>query len=205
MKLVVASRNAKKSIELEKLLSPLGVHVESVTSYPDAPDVEETGTTFAENAALKATEVAQFLDMWVIADDSGLEVDHLDGTPGVYSARYAGDNASDPENNAKLLRELEGVPTERRGAQFVCHLAVSDPNGQVRLTADGKCRGKILTSEEGNGGFGYDPLFLLPEYHQTFGQLSPIVKSVLSHRARAMARLLLQFPTLQRTWLEDSA
>jgi XTP/dITP diphosphohydrolase len=204
MKLVVASRNAKKCGELEKLLCPLGVNVESVTAYPDAPDVDETGSTFAENAALKATQVAEFLGLWVIADDSGLEVDHLSGTPGVYSARYAGENASDEENNAKLLRELEGVSPERRGAQFVCHLAVSDPSGKVRLTADGKCRGRILTSAAGSGGFGYDPLFLLLEHHRTFGQLSPIVKSVLSHRARAMARLLVRWPALQQSWQENS-
>lgn len=188
--LVVASRNAKKCRELEALLKPLGIEVRSVSSFEGVAEVEETGETFAENAALKATQVAAAVNQWTIGDDSGLMVDHLSGAPGVRSARYAGDGATDEQNCAKLLDELTGVPTGKRGAQFVCHLAVSDPGGTVRLTASGKCRGRIIADAAGAGGFGYDPLFLLPEYHRTFGQLSPIVKGVLSHRARAMSQLV---------------
>ena len=196
MLLVVASRNAKKCGELERLLHPLGVQVRSVVEYSEAPDVEETGTTFAENAALKATQVAKAIREWTIADDSGLQVDHLQGAPGVYSARYAGEGASDAENNVKLLEELQGVAPAGRGARFVCHLAVSDPDGEVRLIASGRCRGQILTELSGTSGFGYDPLFLIREYHRTFGQLSAATKSVLSHRARAMTQLMRHLPRL---------
>jgi XTP/dITP diphosphohydrolase len=199
MRLVVASRNAKKCGELEALLGPLGVDVCGVAEFPDAPgDVDETGTTFAENAALKATEVATAIGLWTIADDSGLQVDHLKGEPGVYSARYAGEQATDADNNAKLLNELDGVPPAQRGAQFVCHLAISDPNGEICLTASGRCRGRIVSELSGSGGFGYDPLFLVREYHRTFGQLSAATKSVLSHRARAIAELTRSFPSLLR-------
>ncbi len=198
MRLVVASRNAKKCGELEALLGPLGVEVCGVGEFPNAPEVDETGTTFAENAALKATEVATAIGQWTIADDSGLQVDHLKGEPGVYSARYAGEQATDADNNAKLLNELDGVPPAQRGAQFVCHLAISDPNGEICLTASGRCRGRIVSELSGSGGFGYDPLFLVREYHRTFGQLSAATKSVLSHRARAIAELTRSFPSLLR-------
>lgn len=153
------------------------------------PEVEETGTTFAENSALKACAVAQAAGMWAVADDSGIEVEYLQGAPGVYSARYAGPDATDKANCDKLLAELANVPPEKRGARFVCHLTLSDPEGRIRATAEGYCRGVIVHSERGGEGFGYDPLFLLPEYHRTFGELSPSVKRVLSHRARAAARL----------------
>lgn len=196
MRLVVASRNAKKCAELQALLAPLGVEVVGVTEYPHAPEVEETGTTFQENAALKATQVAAAIGEWTLADDSGLQVDFLRGDPGVYSARYAGPEATDADNNAKLLAALADVPPEKRGAQFVCHLAVSDPSGNVVLTAEGRCRGEIVSEATGGGGFGYDPLFLVREYHQTFGELAPVVKSVLSHRARAMAQLARRIPAL---------
>jgi XTP/dITP diphosphohydrolase len=193
--LVLASRNAKKSQEIAGLLAPRGFELHSLKDFPEAPVVEETGSTFAENAALKATQVARSTGHWTLADDSGLMVDALDGAPGIYSARYAGESATDADNNRKLLQALRDVPPEKRGAQFVCHLAVSDPQGAVRVSVGGHCRGRIVEEDRGDQGFGYDPLFLILEYHRTFGQLGIAVKSCLSHRARAFARLL---PALER-------
>ena len=142
--MVLASRNRKKARELAELLPPLPVQLQSVADFPAAPEVEETGTTFAENAALKAATVARAVGQWTLADDSGLAVDALDGAPGVYSARYAGPGAGDVQNNAKLLGELREVPDELRGAQFICCLAVADPQGAVRLQVEGRCRGRLL-------------------------------------------------------------
>lgn len=188
--IVLASRNRKKSGEIAELLAPHGVAVQSVADFPDAPQVAETGQTFAENAAAKASETAAHLSRWVIGEDSGLEVDALGGKPGVYSARYSGENATDESNNRKLLDELEGIPDKKRGAQYVCHVALADPKGNVRLRIEATCRGRIASEPRGNNGFGYDPLFLLPEYHQTFGELGPAAKRHLSHRARAFERFI---------------
>jgi XTP/dITP diphosphohydrolase len=196
--LVLASRNRKKLGEMAALLAPHGLQLIAAADLPGAPDVEEGGTSFAENAALKAVQVARAVERWTVGDDSGLEVDALNGAPGVFSARYAGEGARDGDNNIRLLRELEGVADERRTARFVCHLAVADPTGQVRLQVCGSCRGRIVSDHRGGGGFGYDPLFLVPEYHLTFGELSPAVKSVLSHRARAFQLLLPQLVGLLR-------
>jgi XTP/dITP diphosphohydrolase len=133
--------------------------------------------------------VARSLGAWVIADDSGLTVDALDGAPGVLSARYAGEPSDDEANNRKLLEAVLPVPDERRGAAFRCALALADPSGVIRLEAEGICRGRLIREPRGAGGFGYDPLFLIPEYHKTFGELSTLVKHQLSHRARAFSRL----------------
>ena len=160
--LVLASRNRKKAIEMADLLSPLDVALMSVADLPDAPEVEETGTTFAENAALKASSVARAVRRWTLADDSGLAVDVLDGAPGIYSARYAGPEANDRLNNQKLLEQIKDVPDEQRGAQFTCCLAVADPEGQIRLQVEGHCRGRLLREPRGQSGFGYDPLFWIP-------------------------------------------
>jgi XTP/dITP diphosphohydrolase len=188
--LVLASRNRKKLGEMAGLLASYGLELIAAADLPEAPDVAEGQTSFAENAALKAGLVAQAVGRWTLGDDSGLEVDALDGAPGVSSARYAGPGATNQDNNARLLRELESVPEERRTARFVCHLAVADPTGAIRLQVCGSCRGRILRDHRGLGGFGYDPLFLIPEYHRTFGELTPAVKAILSHRARAFQRLL---------------
>lgn len=188
--LVVASANRKKVIELKTLLEPLGIELLGLDQFPHLPPVEETGTTFAANAAIKATAAAQGTGLWALADDSGLEVDALQGRPGVYSARYAGLGCTDADNNAKLLAELASVPDERRGAAFVCHLAVADPTGAIRLSVEDRCRGRIISEHRGGQGFGYDPLFLIPEYHLTFAELGLAVKSQLSHRARAFAKLV---------------
>jgi XTP/dITP diphosphohydrolase len=194
--LVLASRNAKKRKEMESLVAPLGIVVRSFDDFPAAPDVEETGSTFAENAALKASTVAQAIGRWTLADDSGIAVDALDGAPGVYSARFAGEQGDDDANNAKLLELLRNVPDELRGAAFVCHLALADPAGEIRLSVEKRCRGMIVHGLHGTGGFGYDPLFLIPEYHRTFGELGPATKNLISHRARAFAKLLPQLASV---------
>jgi XTP/dITP diphosphohydrolase len=188
--LVLASRNRKKLREIADLLAPCSVQVVAAADLPHVPEVAEGATSFADNAAFKATQVARAVGLWTLADDSGLEVDALHGAPGVCSARYAGEGATDADNNARLLRELDRVPDEQRTAQFVCHLALADAFGAIRLQVSGHCRGRILRDLRGRSGFGYDPLFYLPEYHRTFGELSPAVKSVLSHRARAFQRLV---------------
>ncbi len=188
--IVLASRNKKKTREVSEILAPAGFTVIPVTDFPDVPEVEEDGQTFAENAAKKASEVAIQLNQWVIGEDSGLMVDALKGAPGIYSARYSGPGATDERNNEKLIADLASVPDDRRGAGYICSVALSNPQGEIRIICEGTCRGRILREASGDGGFGYDPYFLIPEYHQTFGQLSPVVKHRLSHRARAFARFI---------------
>jgi XTP/dITP diphosphohydrolase len=185
--IVLASRNHKKAREVSEILAPAGFMVIPVTEFPDVPEVEEDGLTFAANAARKASEVARQLNRWVIGEDSGLQVDALGGAPGIYSARYSGAGATDEKNNQKLIADLANVPDEKRGAGYLCSVALSDPNGDIRIACEGTCRGRILNEANGEGGFGYDPYFLIPEYHLTFGQLSSVVKHRLSHRARAFA------------------
>jgi XTP/dITP diphosphohydrolase len=165
------------------------LEIRSLEEFPSAHEVEESADTFAGNARKKASELAVALGLWVLADDSGLSVDALGGAPGVLSARYAGEPSDDAANNRKLFEALAKVPDDRRGAAFRCALAVADPSGQVRLEAEGACRGRIIREVRGAEGFGYDPLFLIPEYHKTFGELSPLVKHQLSHRSRAFAHL----------------
>ncbi|MFG0294424.1 MAG: XTP/dITP diphosphatase [Maioricimonas sp. JB045] len=188
--IVIASRNAKKLGELRELLAPGGLDVVSVGDFPDVPEVVEDGTTFAENAAKKATQTARYLQQWALGEDSGLMVDALDGAPGIYSARYSGPDATDERNNQKLIEALSGVPPHKRGAGYVCSIAVADPQGEVQLTVEQRCRGRISEEPRGTNGFGYDPYFLIPEYHRTFGELSPVVKRQLSHRGRALRQLV---------------
>jgi len=168
----------------------LGIEVRTLADFPDAGEVEEHGDTFAANAALKAGGYAARIGRWVLADDSGLAVDALEGRPGVYSARYAGANATDEDNNRLLLEELQGMPPERRTAHYVCRLALADPTGAIRATTEDYCHGRILTEPRGAHGFGYDPLFEIVEYRKTFGELDPVVKACLSHRARAIRAIL---------------
>jgi XTP/dITP diphosphohydrolase len=163
--------------------------IRSVDEFAPAPEVAEDADTFVGNARKKASELARALSHWVVADDSGLTVDALDGAPGVLSARYAGEPSDDDANNRKLLEALDKTPDERRGAAFRCVLALASPSGEIQLEAEGACRGRVTRELRGRSGFGYDPLFLVREYHQTFGELSPLVKHQLSHRARAFARL----------------
>jgi XTP/dITP diphosphohydrolase len=195
--LVVATRNPKKGRELLELLAPpwepptalSSLEIKTLADFPDAPEVDEDADTFEGNARKKASETAHALGLWVLADDSGLSVDALNGAPGVLSARYAGAHGDDAANNRKLLEALSDVTDEHRGAAFVCALALADPSGTIRAESQGRCRGRITHEERGSGGFGYDPLVLILEYHRTFGELSPLVKQQLSHRARAVGRL----------------
>ena len=202
--LVVATRNAKKFAEVRGLLAPFGVDCRAVADFDEpgrpVPGVVEDGDTFAANAAKKASQTARFLGRPVLGEDSGLCVDALGGAPGIYSARFsAGDEpegATDDANNRKLVAELTGVPDAKRGAGYVCSIAVADADGEIVLTAEGACRGRIVDGPRGAGGFGYDPHFLVRELHRTFGELPPVVKRHLSHRARALAVLgpKLRFP-----------
>ncbi len=159
-------------------------------------EVDETGTTFRENAELKASEQAKHLRQWVLGEDSGLSVAALDGAPGVYSARFSGPDASDESNNRLLLEKLEGVPPEKRNAWYTSHIALSDPLGEIKISCQAQCHGVITMTERGSGGFGYDPLFELTEYHRTFGEMGDAVKAVLSHRARAYRQFIPQLTSL---------
>jgi XTP/dITP diphosphohydrolase len=195
MHLVLGTRNRKKGIELAELFAPLGIELLTLADLPEAIEVEETGQTFAENAAAKATQQAQHLHRWVLGEDSGLSVDTLDGAPGVYSARFSGPGATDESNNRLLLEKLGRIPLEKRTAHYVCHTTLADPQGNVRADSEDSCHGRIRFEPAGTGGFGYDPLFEVVEYHRTFGELGAAVKAALSHRARAVRQLL---PQVQR-------
>jgi len=189
--LVIASGNAGKVREFAALLAGLGL---DIRSQPEGLEVEETGQTFVENARLKAIAVAQATGCWALADDSGLAVDALDGAPGVHSARYA---PSDPERIARLLAELAAANQQRaaaglppqRSARFTAALALADPSGQLLLEVEGHCPGEILETPRGSGGFGYDPVFLVPETGLSFAEMDKATKARLGHRGRAFALL----------------
>ena len=188
-RLVLGSRNKKKLRELVELLSDL-VDVTDLSPFPNAPaDIDEMGTTFEENARIKATTLAPLLGEWVLGEDSGLVVPALGGQPGVYSARWAGTHGDDGANNAKLLAEMANFTGEKRAAYYVSTAALANPAGEVVAVVEGRCWGVIDTVPRGEGGFGYDPLFKIPEYHASFGELSSTVKHALSHRGRAVAKL----------------
>lgn len=189
MTLLVATRNAGKLRELRDILGPHGVRVRGLSEIPDAPAVEEDADSFLGNALKKARTFAQATGLPVLADDSGLAVDALGGRPGVRSARYAGANATDADNNRELLRELEGVPPDRRGAAFACAVALVVPGG-LEFTAVGRLEGRILEEARGSDGFGYDPLFLVEPEGKTLAEMPLAEKNRLSHRARALAALL---------------
>ncbi|OAT82382.1 XTP/dITP diphosphatase [Desulfotomaculum copahuensis] len=185
MQLVLATRNEGKIRELTALIAPLGFTISSLADYPQIPEVVEDGATFEENAVKKARAVAAAAGCPALADDSGLEVDYLGGAPGVYSARFAGRGHDDRANNEKLLQMLRGVPAEKRTARFRCVVAVATPGGLV-YTTEGVCAGMIGEEPRGKGGFGYDPLFYIPEYGKTFAELDPFIKNQISHRGRAL-------------------
>lgn len=180
---LIATNNRGKAKDFETLFQPFGVQVLTLNDIEEAIDVEETGVTFEENAILKAETVARLLNKIVIADDSGLEIDALNGAPGVYSARYAGTEKSDEANIDKVLAELGTVPTEGRTARFRCVLAVAGPGLQTE-TFSGSCEGLIHTERKGTNGFGYDPIFYVPEQERMMAELSPEEKSLISHRGR---------------------
>ena len=189
----MATRNAGKVRELRDLLQGLGIELLSLVDFPDLPEIPEDGATFAENAGTKAREVVRLTQLPALADDSGLEVAALKGRPGVFSARYALDRTQpkipgDADNWRKLLEEMAGVPWEERAARFVCAISLALTDGRV-FTARGECRGAIALEPRGEHGFGYDPVFWVPEYGRTMAELGPEVKNRLSHRARALAAL----------------
>lgn len=193
MTLVLATRNEGKVREIKALLADLPLEIRCLKDYPEAPQVLETGKTFFENAFQKAREIAQALGELTLADDSGLEVDALGGRPGVYSARFAGPKATDEENYLKLLEELKDVPPERRTARFRCVIVVYHPSGHW-LKTEGTWEGLIATAPRGKHGFGYDPVFLIPELGQTAAEIPPEVKNQMSHRAKALAQLKEKLP-----------
>jgi XTP/dITP diphosphohydrolase len=194
--LVFGTANRKKGIELAEVFAPLGFDCRALADFPQAIAVVEDGDSFAANAALKAVVQAKHLGCWVLGEDSGLMVDALGGAPGVFSARFSGPGATDHSNNRLLLERLGDLPLPQRTARYVCHMTLSDPQGRVRAESEGECRGRMLLGPRGSGGFGYDPLFEVIEYHCTFGELSPRVKACLSHRARAARQLIPQLRAL---------
>lgn len=191
---VIATKNKGKAKDFEALFTPLGYEV--VTMFEVAPDleIEETGTTFEENAILKAETLSEQLRKLVIADDSGLAVDALGGEPGVYSARYAGDH-DDEANIVKVLEKLQGVPDEKRTARFCCALAIAGPNIDT-YTVFGTCEGVILHEKRGTNGFGYDPIFFVPELGRAMAELTPEEKGAISHRGNAIRKLAEELPNL---------
>lgn len=188
MELVLASNNQGKLREINQMLRPMGFTVKTAAQAGFYDEVEETGDTFEANAKLKACTVAKALGIPALADDSGLAVQALNGAPGVFSARYAGPGASDADRSAKLLKELAPFPPEERGAAFVCVMAFCLPSGQV-LTTEGRLEGRIALEPAGHNGFGYDPVFELPERGCTVAQLAAEEKNAISHRGRALRKL----------------
>lgn len=194
--LVLGTNNAKKLREMKMLLADTDVQIKSLAEIENSIEVDEVGTTFQENAQLKAAEQAKHLRAWVLGEDSGLSVAALDEKPGIYSARFSGPDATDDKNNRLLLEMLTGVPLHKRTAWYTSHMALSDPDGKVWISCEARCYGRILENPIGEGGFGYDPLFELVEYHRTFAELGDCVKSMLSHRARANRQFLPQLLSL---------
>lgn len=187
MKFIIATNNPKKLKELERILNPLGINaVSAKEAGVSLGDVEETGTTFAENAFIKAEAAFKKTGLPAVADDSGLSVDALDGRPGVYSARYGGENATDTDKNNKLLCELKDVPKENRTAHFTCSVCCILPDGQ-KIEVEGRCDGLIAFEPFGDGGFGYDPVFLCGD--KSYAQLTDSEKDAVSHRGQALRKL----------------
>ena len=187
---VVGTRNSGKVAELRGLLRGAPVRLVGLAEFGDLPEVEETGVTFAENAEIKATAFARLTGHWAVADDSGLEVRALGGEPGVRSARYAGEAASDAENTAKLLSKMENFPEDQRAACFVCEMAVARPSGEIVFTSRGECEGRLTRKPIGINGFGYDPIFVPTGFDHTFGELPEAIKSGISHRAAATEKIV---------------
>jgi len=203
VQLLLASNNAKKLAELERILAGLGITFVLPRDAGGLPDVLEDAPSFAGNAAKKAAAAALARGLWALADDSGLLVDALDGAPGVLSARFAGVHGDDAANNALLLQKLAGVPPERRGARFVCALALARPDGSIALQVQGTARGRILERPRGTRDFGYDPLFLFTEpgcaqSERGFAELEPEEKAEVSHRGRALREFARRLPGVLR-------
>lgn len=188
--LFLATKNAGKIREIERLLEHLPIILRNAGEYKEIEEPEETGLTFAENAVLKAKYYAEKTGLLSLADDSGLEVEALNGEPGVFSARYGGADATNEEKIAKLLKELRQTNDENRFARFVCSMAIADDSGKVQYLTDGVCQGKIANNPIGNNGFGYDPIFIPEGFSETFGELSSEIKQKISHRSRAIDKII---------------
>lgn len=200
--MIFATKNENKVKEVAQFLAPHDIEVVSLNEFPDIPEIEESGETFKDNAITKASEACMFTGLTAMADDSGLEVDCLDGLPGIYSARFAGEDKNDGDNNKKLLELMAGVPAEQRTARFKCVMAVATTEC-FAYTTEGACEGVISEKPRGAGGFGYDPLFYLPEYGKTFAELDLETKNKISHRARALAGVLDIIADLKKMMEED--
>jgi XTP/dITP diphosphohydrolase len=194
--IVLATRNPDKGRELGALLGGIGIRIRTLEDFPTAPEVEEDGTTCEANALKKAREIARATSIPAVADDTGLEVDALEGRPGVYAARYAGERATYEDNCRKLLIELAGVPLVNRKARFLTVAAIAFPSGDVHVT-QGSLEGLITEQPIGDRGFGYDPVFFVPEFNKTLAQLTIKEKNRISHRAKAFAQM--------RDWLKERA
>jgi len=187
MEIVIATRNKKKLREIKDILKGMPLKFLCLDAYPDAPRVIENGKSFRENAAKKAVKLARFTGKLSLGEDSGLCVNALGGAPGIYSARFSGSDKDDLKNNLKLLKLLNGLLGTKRKAYYVCAVAIADKKGIVGLT-QGRCAGRIALQSKGNKGFGYDPLFLVPAYNKTFGQLGEKIKHKMSHRYHALVK-----------------
>ena len=192
---IIATKNRGKAMEFEHLFKKYGYEVKTLLDFPDLVEVEETGKTFEENAILKAESISKALNRIVIGDDSGLVVDALDGRPGIFSARYAGEDKDDEANLLKVLHELQDVPESMRQARFYCALAVASPEKET-VTVAGTCEGMILQEKRGSFGFGYDPIFFAIEKDKAMAELEPEEKSKISHRAKALKKLEEELPAL---------
>jgi len=188
LELLVATRNRRKLKEIKELLQDLDFTITSLDDYPDMPIIEEDGQTFEQNAIKKATSIALYTKKLVLGEDSGLEVKALHKEPGVYSSRFAGEDATDEQNNAKLLRCLKKIPLKKREACYRCVAVLADGK-RILAVVGGSCQGLIALKAKGHHGFGYDPLFFIPRYQKTFGELSPTIKAKISHRARALTKI----------------
>ncbi len=200
MKLLVGTNNNGKIKELKEFLIHLPFHLKSLNDFENIFETAETGQTFAENAVLKANSYARQTGLWALSDDSGLEVEALNGAPGVFSARYGGENATDEDRIIKLLAGLNRTKDASRRARFVCAMAVADEKGEIKFLTEGICDGTIVLNPRGANGFGYDPIFVPDGFEQTFGELSSAIKQKISHRARAIEkimRFLRGFTTLE--------
>ncbi len=182
--LVVATMNQGKLREIKSLLKDIPLKITSLVDYPEAPDIIENGDSFRANAMIKAQTIAQYTQKLTLGEDSGLEVRALNNAPGIYSARFSGEGATDEKNNLKLIADLQGIPLEQRQARYRCYVIVFE-GSQIVGEADGRCEGLIALTAKGNNGFGYDPYFFLPQYNKTFGELDPQIKATISHRAKA--------------------
>jgi len=195
MKIVLATKNKGKAKEIKAILKDFNLELLTLDDFPEIPNPVEDGKSFKENALKKARFVVKHLNIAAMADDSGLEVDILNKRSGILSARYAGENATDEENNRKLLKELKDIPFEKRRASYKCVIALVFPS-EREATVEGDCRGLISLEAKGSGGFGYDPLFYVPEYGKTMAELPPEIKNRISHRGKALAKLKNKLMTI---------